>query len=284
VNLQPLSASQVSLLAIQGPQAKNLLQDLVREKNGSVVDLSQLYFMNGKMNVTVDGVEGCTITRCGYSGEDGFEISIPSNHVESLAERLLQRSIPSHNQNQNQNQPQGESGDHQHAKLSGLAARDTLRLEAGLCLYGHELNEDVNLVDAQLKWCLSKRRLEEGGFPGAHIIQKLVKTPISKENPRKVRVGLILNPKEGIPREEMDVVRSDSDEVIGKTSSGTFSPTLQRGIAMAYIDGNYVPKAGCQNSSSNPPSVKIKIRSKLVDAYFHSLPFVKSNYYQKPKK
>merc|ERR1719281_2250149 len=107
----------------------------------------------------------CQVSRSGYTGEDGFEISVPSSRVEEFCDILL---------------------DKEGVKLAGLGARDSLRLEAGLCLYGHDLNEDITPVEADLLWTMSKKRRENGGFPGHAVIKKQI-----EEGPSKKRVGLV---------------------------------------------------------------------------------------------
>ena len=131
----------MSLIAIQGPQAVEIL-------NSIIPNVDQLIFMNGE-EFEFDQ-EKIYITRSGYTGEDGFEVSISNQKVEKLINSLVAKGV----------------------KSVGLGARDTLRLEAGLCLYGHDLNEDINPIEANLKWAIPKKRREEGGFNGYEKIQK----------------------------------------------------------------------------------------------------------------
>jgi len=121
----------LSLIAVQGPSAPKILQPLLEG-----VDLSKLYFMNTTTG-TVAGVEGCRITRCGYTGEDGVEISVPSEKIQKVVEALLASKVDK-------------------VELAGLGARDSLRLEAGLCLYGNDMDEDTTPVEAALSWLIGK--------------------------------------------------------------------------------------------------------------------------------
>ncbi|XP_029814225.1 aminomethyltransferase, mitochondrial, partial [Manacus vitellinus] len=152
-----LEVSDNALLALQGPSMVRVLQA------GLLDDLAKLSFMNS-ISTTVFGVPGCRVTRCGYTGEDGVEISVPSGRAVELAERLL--DVPN-------------------VWLAGLAARDSLRLEAGLCLYGNDIDETITPAEAGLMWTLGKRRRAAMDFPGAAVIMAQV-----KEKPRRKRVGL----------------------------------------------------------------------------------------------
>ncbi|KAK1260858.1 hypothetical protein QJS04_geneDACA018007 [Acorus gramineus] len=147
-----------SLLALQGPLAGAVLQTLTKE------DLSKFYFGEFKM-LDVNGVH-CFLTRTGYTGEDGFEISVPSEHTVDLAKAILEKS-------------EGK------VRLTGLGARDSLRLEAGLCLYGNDMEQHISPVEAGLSWAIGKRRRAEGGFLGADVILKQL-----AEGPSIRRVGL----------------------------------------------------------------------------------------------
>uniref|UniRef100_A0A6M2CJK3 Aminomethyltransferase n=1 Tax=Rhipicephalus microplus TaxID=6941 RepID=A0A6M2CJK3_RHIMP len=149
-----------SLLAIQGPAAAELLQPLVD------CTLASLHFMRGA-TVTLAGIPGCRLTRCGYTGEDGFELSVPSTEVTDLAEELLSSS-------------KGR------LQLAGLGARDSLRIEAGLCLYGQDIDEDTTPVEAGLAFTIGKRRRHLADFPGAPVILEQL-----KQKPSRRRVGLV---------------------------------------------------------------------------------------------
>lgn len=148
-----------ALLAFQGPAAMTVLQQLTK------FNLSELCFMN-TVEAEIAGVPDCRITRCGYTGEDGFEISIPASKASFIAEALLDSKAGS-------------------VKLAGLGARDSLRLEAGLCLYGSDIDETTTPVEAGLAWLIAKRRREEKNFPGAETILTQLKNGCTKR-----RVGI----------------------------------------------------------------------------------------------
>jgi aminomethyltransferase len=150
-----------ALIALQGPLSATVLQDGVHH------DLSQLKFMHSVLT-DIYNISNCRISRCGYTGEDGFEISVPVDDAVRLVDRLIASG-------------KGE------VRLAGLGARDILRLEAGLCLYGNDISEETTPIEATLAWCISKRRRKEGGFIGHETILKQL-----KEKPHRKRVGLEL--------------------------------------------------------------------------------------------
>ncbi|WAR25591.1 GCST-like protein, partial [Mya arenaria] len=147
------------LIALQGPGMVKTLQP------GLSFDMSELPFMTNR-ETSVYGIDGCRVTRCGYTGEDGVEISVDVNRTEELVEHLLHAN----------------SG--VDVRLTGLGARDSLRLEAGLCLYGNDIDEDTTPIEATLAWTIGKRRKAEGGFPGSDIILQQI-----KDKPKQRRVG-----------------------------------------------------------------------------------------------
>jgi aminomethyltransferase len=227
-----------SLLAVQGPHTERLLHKL------GTTDLGDMPFMTQKetkiANVPV------LVTRCGYTGEDGFEISMPHDQAIPIIVTLLE----------------GTTLDEHRIKPAGLGARDTLRLEAGLCLYGHELNEDITPIEAALGWLISKRRREEGGFPGAEIIQNQLKNGVTRK-----RVGITIK---GAPvRDEAIVYNPANGEEIGKVTSGTFSPTLKAPIAMGYVKNEF---------SKLNTKVLLKVRGKDQEGTITKMPFVPHNY------
>ena len=187
-----------ALLALQGPQAAAVMARLAP-------DTQAMKFMNFA-HIRIDGVE-CWLTRSGYTGEDGFEISVPGEAAEQLARRLLE-------------QPE--------VKPAGLGARDSLRLEAGLCLYGHDIDETTTPIEADLAWTIAKRRREQGGFPGADRILDQLKT-----GPARRRVGIL--PEGRAPARENTVVTDESGARIGEITSGGFGPTVGKPIAMGYV-------------------------------------------------
>ena len=228
--------SDKALLALQGPAACKVLARFAPA-------VESLVFMNG-ISVNIGSVE-CFITRSGYTGEDGFEISMPNADAEKIANILL---------------------DDDAVKWIGLGARDSLRLESGLCLYGHDMNEKTTVIEAGLAWSVSRsRRLEaakEGGFPGSDIILEQLKNGAPKK-----RVGLSIDGRAPI-REGTVIVNQDGDE-IGIVTSGGFSPSLEKPIAMGYVDASY---------AAADTKVQALVRGKLRPMTVSKLPFVKQNY------
>jgi len=223
--------SDLSLIALQGPRAVTILDKLIP-------NVSKLKFMNGG-KFKFAGIM-TYITRSGYTGEDGFEISIPNNKVENLTKLLVSNKV----------------------KPIGLGARDTLRLEAGLCLYGHDLNEEINPIEANLKWAIAKKRREEGGFNGWEKIKNILDNGCSK-----IRVG-ILSEGRIIAREGTKIF-SMEDQEIGTITSGTFGPSINAPVAMGYIQLDH---SGIGNK------IKIEVRGKKYDAKISELPFYKKSY------
>ncbi|XP_057297234.1 aminomethyltransferase, mitochondrial-like [Hydractinia symbiolongicarpus] len=224
----------MSLLAIQGPKAAKALQ------NGVSEDLSLLKFMNGK-TIEVFGVADCRVTRCGYTGEDGFEISIPSSKIEHVAESFLACDD---------------------VKLAGLGARDTLRLEAGLCLYGNDIDESTTPVAATLLWTIAKRRRSAADFPGAEIILNQI-----KHKPARKRIGLV---SVGPPSRGHTPVLNVDGSVVGEVTSGCPSPSLNKNIAMAYVDKE-LAKLGT--------ILKLKRGKKEIECEVVKMPFLPTKYY-----
>ena len=224
-----------ALLALQGPRAAEVLEALVP----GVVDLS---FMQGAA-FTVAGTPAW-ISRSGYTGEDGFEISVAAAAVEAVADALTA---------------------HEAVKPIGLGARDSLRLEAGLPLYGHDLDTTTTPVMADLQFAIQKRRRAEGGFSGdMRILAELENGPAQK------RVGLNVEGRQPV-RGGALILDLEGNEV-GRVTSGTFSPTLQRPIAMGYV-ATPLAEAGT--------ALKLEQRGKLFEATVTPMPFVPHRYYRK---
>ncbi|XP_053209734.1 aminomethyltransferase, mitochondrial-like [Panonychus citri] len=232
---------QYSLIALQGPEAANCLQSHVD------CDLNSLYFMYSTIG-SIAGVADCRITRCGYTGEDGFELSIPNDSVQLVVESLIDSSDGT-------------------IKLAGLGARDTLRLEAGLCLYGNDIDEETTPVEAGLVWTISKSRRERKDFPGAEIIMKQL-----KDKPTKRRVGLKSVTKGPAARQGASIIEAETGQEIGKVTSGCPSPSLNANLSMGYI------KTGKGKIGS---TVKCLIRNKHYEFEVTKMPFVPSQYYIK---
>ena len=186
-----------------------------------------------------DGID-CHISRSGYTGEDGYEISCKATRVRAIVERLL--SEPS-------------------VKLIGLGARDSLRLEAGLCLYGHDIDTTTSPVEAARTWSIQKRRRAEGGFPGAERIQREI-----TEGPARKRVGI--KPEGRAPAREGTEITLD-DASIGKVTSGGFGPSINWPIAMGYVDARYAAPG---------TAVTLMVRGKPMPARIVTLPFVPHKY------
>jgi aminomethyltransferase len=224
-----------ALLALQGPKAVDALSRLAP-------GVEQLGFMTGGA-FEIGGVPAW-ISRSGYTGEDGFEISVASSRVEEVAGLLL---------------------DQEEVKPIGLGARDSLRLEAGLPLYGHDLDTDTTPVEADLTFALSKRRRIEGGYPGWERIMREI-----EGGTIRTRVGLAVEGRQPV-REGAFVVDEDGDEV-GKVTSGGFSPMLEAPIAMAYV-----PAA----SAAPGTAVRLVQRGKIFQATVVPTPFVPHRYHRK---
>eukprot|EP01068_Selenidium_serpulae_P009613 Selendium_serpulae@DN5275_c0_g1_i1.p2 len=231
--------TDLALIAVQGPLASQALQPLVK-----AMDLLNTPFMHGRMT-PISGVAGCTVTRCGYTGEDGFELSIPKAKAEAVTRELLENA---------------------HVKLCGLAARDSLRLEAGLCLYGHDIDETTSPVEAGLLWTISKARRQEGGFLGADTVQRHIKDGVTRK-----RVGLHV--KGGIAREGASILDPSTGESVGRVTSGTHCPTVDRAVAMGYV-ATALSKTGTQ--------LQIDVKGKPRHAEVTKMPFLPNNFYKVP--
>ncbi|KAK6510432.1 Aminomethyltransferase, mitochondrial, variant 2 [Arthrobotrys conoides] len=232
------------LVALQGPEASKVLQSLLKPEDEALD--STLFFGQSKFaTITVDGEDvPIHIARGGYTGEDGFEISIPADKTEAVVEAML-------------------DAEDCVTKLAGLGARDSLRLEAGMCLYGHDIDENTTPVEGNLTWLVAKSRRKDANFPGASTILKQI-----KEGPSKRRVGLIVN---GAPAREGAVIKTADGEKIGVITSGCPSPTLGKNIAMGYVEEKY-KKAGTE--------VIVEVRGKPRQAVIAKMPFVPAKYHK----
>lgn len=234
VNLEFLDPLEQSLVALQGPTAASVLQTIVD------CNLANLKFMNCvNTEILRNPVR---ITRCGYTGEDGFEISMPAKIARVLVQLILGTSD---------------------TKLAGLGARDSLRLEAGLCLYGHDIDEETTPIEAGLSWLVAKRRRREENFPGAEKILYQIKS-----GSKKKRIGLTI--MHGPPAREGACILTPEGEHVGKITSGGPSPTLGRSIAMGYVPPELAQYGG---------RVLVEVRGKTYKATVTKMPFVKTNYY-----
>jgi aminomethyltransferase len=226
---------QQALLALQGPRAAEVLEAIIP-------GVSKLSFMEARP-FTWQG-RSLWISRSGYTGEDGFEISVPAIAAPELADAIVA---------------------HELAKPIGLGARDSLRLEAGLPLYGHDLDTRTTPVMAGLNFAINKRRRSEGGFLGAaRILSELQNGPPQK------RVGLEVDGRQPV-REGALILDGEGNE-IGKVTSGGFSPSLQRPIAMGYV---------ASHLADDGTALKLEQRGKLFDAKVTAMPFVPHRYHRK---
>jgi len=234
--LEPLDSQ--ALVALQGPAAA---QALSRHFPGC----EAMRFMSFRaFNDTPFGQ--VWISRSGYTGEDGFEISLAADQAEAFARALLEDEA---------------------VEPAGLGARDTLRLEAGLCLYGHDIDENTSPVEADLAWSIGKRRRVEGGFPGAdRILGEL------RDGPSRLRVGMTPDGR-ATPREGAEIFDAEGER-IGAVTSGAFSPTLGHPIAMGYV--------AADDAATGTP-VTFQIRGKPNPGQVVGLPFVAHRYAVKAK-
>lgn len=232
-----LKADNRSLLALQGPKAAEVME---RHAPGAAA----LGFMSAT-SLSFDGIP-CHVSRSGYTGEDGFEISVKSKRLEAVAEALLA-------------EPE--------VKPIGLGARDSLRLEAGLCLYGHDIDETTSPVEGGLVWSMQKRRREEGGFPGFERIRREL-----VEGPARVRVGLV--PEGRAPAREGAEIALPDGRIVGRVTSGGFGPSVNGPIAMGYVEAA-LAAAGTE--------LALMVRGKALPAKVASMPFVPNRYARAPR-
>ena len=226
-----------ALIAIQGPEAA-----AVMEAHEPV--LAEMGFMDCA-RLMVFGVD-CYVSRSGYTGEDGYEISVPADQAERVWNEILKDA---------------------RVKPIGLGARDSLRLEAGLPLHGHDIDPATSPVEGALTFALSKSRKERADFNGADRILKQL-----ADGPSRVRVGLSV--KEGAPAREGAEIADMDGNVIGNVTSGGPSPTLGRNIAMGYVPPSFA-ELGTE--------LKVIVRGKPAAAEVVAMPFVAQRYYRKPK-
>ena len=222
---------QRSLIAVQGPKSVDILNQILDK-------VEDLNFMSGNWFTYKD--QKLYVTRSGYTGEDGFEISITNELAEVFTQELLEKG----------------------AKLIGLGARDTLRLEAGLCLYGHELGIETTPIEASLKWAISKERINNGGFIGSDKIINQI-----RDGAKKIRVGI--KPEGRLIAREKTKIYNESEEMIGEVTSGTFGPSVNGPIAMGFVD---------QIFSKKDTRILLEVRGKKYPANICGLPFYKKSY------
>jgi aminomethyltransferase len=226
------TAPDLGLIALQGPSSERVMNDVAPE-------FAALKFM-GHERGKISGLE-VHVSRSGYTGEDGFEISVSANDLPKLWTALLANP---------------------EVKPVGLGARDSLRLEAGLCLYGHELDETISPVEAGLLWSIGKRRRAEGGFMGADRVLKEIAAGTTRK-----RVGI--KPDGRAPARDGTIVQDTTGRVIGKITSGGFGPTVNGPVAMGYVE----------TAASEPGTqVQLIVRDKALPATVVKLPFVPNRF------
>lgn len=230
-----------ALVALQGPKASEVL-------SGMAPDVATMAFMSAAW-IEIGGVS-CHVTRSGYTGEDGYEISIPVGDVEAITEALCGHSA---------------------VKPIGLGARDTLRLEAGLCLYGNDLDEETSPIEAGLAWTISKRRREAGDFPGAErILSELA------DGPKRKRVGI--RPEGRAPARDGTAIHRPGTAIhrpggdaIGTITSGGFGPSVGAPIAMGYVETAH---------AAAETALELAVRKNMVPAGVVKMPFQPHRYFK----
>jgi aminomethyltransferase len=235
-HIEPLP--ERALLALQGPQAESVLAELAPEA-------AAMRFMDVR-TLTLAGI-ACEVSRSGYTGEDGYEISVPASHAEALARELLQNPA---------------------VAPIGLGARDSLRLEAGLCLYGSDIDATTTPVEADLAWAMQKTRRaggeRQGGFPGADVIFRQLAQGAARR-----RVGL--RPQERAPIRHGAQLYSNGTDTspIGAVTSGGFGPSVQAPVAMGYVANEY---------AATETRVFADVRGKRMPVEVCTLPFIPHRY------
>jgi len=223
-----------ALLALQGPKAGAVMARLAPES-------AKMGFMTGA-TLNIAGIR-CYATRSGYTGEDGFEISVPNAQVVEFTRRLLK-------------EPE--------VKPIGLGARDSLRLEAGLCLYGSDITERTTPVEAALSWAIAERRRKEGGYPGDKVLQKQWADSVARK-----RVGIL--PEGKAPARAHTEIADDTGREIGEVTSGGFGPSLGKPVAMGYV---------ATASSAVGTNVNLVVRGKALAGKVAKMPFAPHRYHR----
>jgi len=223
-----------ALMAVQGPAAVGALATLAPE----CADMPFMSFLDGN----IDGA-AVTLSRCGYTGEDGFEIAVGAEAAEALARKLLA---------------------HADVEPAGLGSRDSLRLEAGLCLYGQDIDEEISPIEAGLRWTIAKRRLEDGGFPGHARIKGE-----ADDGPKRLLVGI--KPEGKAPARAGVEILDTSGAPVGTITSGGFGATAGGPVAMGYVRADLAAPG---------TALLLQIRKSQVPATVVALPFVPHRYFK----
>ena len=249
VTIEHVSTATRSLIAVQGPKAQHVLTQTL----DGTPNLTNLGFMESTRDLHFE-TQDITVTRCGYTGEDGFEVSVCNRQAEAFMDKLFN--------------VKGADGQ-QVAYAAGLGARDSLRLEAGLCLYGHELREDIGPISAMLAWTISKRRKTEWGFIGADIVKKQMEEGVNSK-----RCGFV---GDKVPvREGATLFVNENGKPgkkVGEVCSGTVGPTIGKAVGMAYVDTPF---------NKQKTELLALVRDKHYKVTVQKMPFVPTNYYKKP--
>ncbi len=236
-NISGIEWVDAALLAVQGPDAQRIMSQF----NNS---LAEMPFLSA-MQTRIDGID-CLVHRCGYTGEDGYEISVSAGHAEQLARHLLRD---------------------ERLKPAGLGARDSLRLEAGLCLYGHDLDESSTPIEADLNWVVAKKyrsdTAQPTNFPGADIILSQVHNGAGR-----IRRGFL--PDSKMPVREGATIFNSNGEKAGIITSGGYGQSIGKPVCMGYLDIKY--------DDSN--DYHVNIRGKDISLIKTPLPFVRHRYYK----
>ena len=231
-NHDVIEVTDRALIAVQGPKAEAVVA-------AHCPEAADLKFME-TIAADIKGAK-CRVSRLGYTGEDGYEISIPEAHAEEIARAFLA---------------------HEDCEPAGLGARDSLRLEAGLCLYGNDIDQDTTPIEANLNWAIQKRRREEGGFPGAERILKQL-----ADGPSRKLVGIL--PDGRAPARAGVEIQDAEGNSVGSITSGGFGPTVQGPVAMGYVSADHA-EVGTK--------LNLIVRGKAQPATVAALPFVQQNY------
>ena len=226
-----------ALIAIQGPKSSNILKEFFNK-------IDDMPFMTGDW-FTYDN-QKFFVSRCGYTGEDGYEVSIKDRYAEEFISKLLK---------------------FEDVKLAGLGARNSLRMEAGLCLYGNDISTLTSPVEAGLTWSIPKERIANGGFIGHENIKKDLIDGVEKK-----LVGI--KPLGKLPAREGTQILNKNGKIIGEITSGGYSPSLQAPIAMGYINAEILQENY---------EILLSVRGNLLPAEIVSLPFVEHKYFRGEK-
>lgn len=235
--------SDLALVALQGPKAKDVVEQLLGES------LDKLLFMEARP-ATFGGDIHAMVSRSGYTGEDGFEISVPNAQIHRFCNMLMEAKS---------------------VKPIGLAARDSLRLEGGMCLYGNDLNDTINPVEASLIWTIAQSRRKNGGFLGYEAIQDVLQNP---KLATRSRVGIKMIGRGPCPRDAKSEIKTANGVSIGHVTSGCPSPSLNYNIAMGYVKAEHA-------ATGTKIMVAVNGGKREIEAEIVKIPFVEPKFHHK---